>query len=374
MRRFLLICVLCLELGAWGQTQLQTHGLLITLRDNQWVIQAVLPGSSAESAQLRPGDSIVAFRGAKGDRFFDINPQTMGAMASELDAPRPRPLGLRLQRGSKTWEVEVEPTTLTLTTEGLRGLPEGTVTASEHGSAQISFSRDSLAYGDKVALVQGREILGIGEVRDGSGSNYRISTVGLRRTASPTMHGPGDLPQGSRDSDQGLKGARVVLLAHSSHYYENASAGHTASGRVDRPYVKRSAALEPFERQVSQGSLKTQSATVRGLDPTSKTFQLIWQSGSTGPVSISGSQARQPVVFSSRDPVYELNLLYKGAPVWYSADVADQGKDASHELRDGQAVKVYYRPYGTEGSSSKEGRKIFTRQGEAVLIILDQVP
>jgi hypothetical protein len=334
------------------------------------VVQAVLPGSSAESAQLHAGDAILAFKGAKGDRYFDVTAETMGAMASEFSAPRLRSLGLRVQRDSRTWEVQLEPSTLMLTYDSLRGLPEGTVTTSEHGSAQVSFSRELLAYGDKVAVVRGREVLGIGEVRDGSGSNYRISTPAIRRSPLST-NGPGDLPQSSRDTGQELKGARVVLLAHSSRYYESASAGHTASGRVERPYVKRSPAIEPFERQVSQGSLKAQSATVRELDPAKKTFVLAWQTGTTGAPSISGSQTRQPVTFSNLDPVYELTILYKGSPVWYSIDVADQGKDASSGLRDGQKVKVYYRPYGAEGQTTRDGRKTFTRQGEAVLIVLD---
>lgn len=373
MRQLILLCALCLalQLGAFSQAQLETHGLLIALRDGRWVVQAVLPGSSAESAQLRAGDVILAFKGAKGDRFFDVTAETMGAMASEFSAPRLRPLGLRVQRDSRTWEVQLEPSTLTLTYDCLRGLPEGSVTTSERGSAQISFPREPLAYGDKVAVIRGREVLGIGEVRDGSGSNYRISTPTIRHSP-PSTNGPGELPQSSRDNNgQELKGARVVLLTHSARYYESASAGHTASGRIDRPYVKRSPAIEPFERQVSQGSLKAQSATVRELDAAKKTFVLVWQSGTTGAPTISGSQTRQPVTFSSRDPVYELTILYKGSPVWYSIDVADQGKDASSGLRDGQKVKVYYRPYGAESETTRDGRKTFTRQGEAVLIILD---
>jgi len=374
MTKQLLFLSLLLSRPLWCQTQVETTGLLIGLKDGQWVVQGVLPGSSAEAAQIRPGDIILAFKGAKGGRYFEINSERMGPGASEFSRPGSHPVGLRLQRGSRTLEVEVTRGSVGLTAEGLRGFPEGRVTGRERTFTTIDFPGGGLAYGDKLAVVQGQDVLGMAEVRDSKGSSYSVSLTGIRRNQPPISGpGPGGLPQSAPDDSLGgLRGARVVLLEHGDRYYEGASGGRTASGRLDKPYIQLTPALEPYERQVKQGTLKVQSATLRDFNPAQKTFLLRWQQGQMRTTGISGSQIGTSSTFSSGDPLYELTVLYQGAPVWYSADEADQGKDASSRLRDGQAVKVYYRPFGVPGTGSHKGRKTSTSQGQAVLILLDK--
>lgn len=366
------LLILCsLSWTVWSQTEYEGVGLLIGLKEQQWVVQAVLPGSPADSADILPGDSIVAFKGSKGDRYFDLRPDTMGAMASEFHRPGSRPLGLRLQRGGRTLEVEVQRGRFLLTEGALRGLPEGRVTGIERGWAQAEFPRETLAYGDRLAVLRGHEVVGLAEVREAQGSSYRLNLMNLpRNQPPPATPGPGGLPQSGNDSESPWQGVRVVLLEHSDRYYENASGGRTASGRLDRPYVSVSPALDSYERQVAQGTLCKQSATIRDFNPSQKTFLMRWQKGQMVQSGVSGSHIRTNSTFSTGDPLYELTILYQGAPVWYSADAADQGKDASSRLREGQEVRVYYRPFGVDGSGMHRGRRTQTRQGQAVLILL----
>lgn len=360
-----------LSLPAWCQLEFETTGLLIDLKDGQWVVRAVVAGSSAQLAQVQPGDRIVAFRGAKSrGQFQNLSPETMGAMAAEFGRPNSGLIGLRIERGQQTQEVEVQRQPVVLSGQSLRGFPEGRVIMFDRTVTEVTFSGENLAYGDKVALVQGSGAVSIAEVTGTNGKGYQISRTGAQRNRPDNFQAPGP-PQPKPTSSHDADGTRVFLLEHCARYYQSASSGRTASGRLDKPYVRVSPGLAAYDEQVRQGSLRVQVGTIRQWSGSNGTFVLRTQHGSMTTSGVSGSHIVTRSTFSSGDPIQELHVRLSQTPVWYSRDEADQGKDATSQLRNGQLVRVYYRLTGTATTSGSKGRKVRSSQGEAVLIVLE---
>ena len=355
MRLFLALLVslwaLTLPATAQSATTFDSRGWILDLKDQQLVVLGVLPGSPAAEAQVQPGDMVVGLRrSGRGADFVAATPETLHKIVSDLGHSN-RPLSVRLQRYGKTLEVELARAPVAITTSALRGMPEGRVVKSQGRIGYVGF-RQALGYDDKLAVIMGGDVLGTAVVMDKEGQDYRVRFHFGR-------------------NNQDLSNARVVLLEHDSRYFANASQGRTEGGRLSKPYTVVSAALKPYDKQVRDGVLKKHGGTVRELNIEEGTFVIRWQQGHSGPVSLNGGQLRSTATFNSGDPIQVLRIRYKGAPVWFSADRDDAGKDASAKLRNEMPVQVYYRPIGSPVKSTKRGRKTQEHSGQAELVIMD---